>query len=45
MKTPAGRLGKPGDVAAAVLFLTSDEAEYITGQMLTVDGGRSLNLV
>jgi len=45
MKTPAGRLGKPADVAAAVLFLTSDEAEYITGQMLTVDGGRSLNLV
>ena len=44
-KTPLGRLGKPGDVAAAVLFLTSDEAEYITGQALTVDGGRSLNLV
>jgi len=45
LKTPAGRLGKPGDVAAAVLFLASDEAEYITGQMLTVDGGRSLNLM
>jgi 3-oxoacyl-[acyl-carrier protein] reductase len=44
-KTPAGRLGKPGDVAAAVLFLTSDEAGYITGQSLTVDGGRSLNLI
>ena len=44
-KTPAGRIGKPEDVAAAALFLTSDEAEYITGQMLTVDGGRSLNLV
>ena len=44
-KTPAGRLGRPGDVAAAVLFLTSDEAEYVTGQALTVDGGRSLNLV
>ena len=44
-KTPVGRLGKPGDVAAAVLFLTSDAAEYITGQALTVDGGRSLNLI
>ncbi len=44
-KTPAGRIGKPSDVAAAVLFLTSAEAEFITGQALTVDGGRSLNLV
>ncbi len=44
-KTPAGRIGTPQDVAAAVLFLTSDDAGYITGQMLTVDGGRSLNLV
>jgi len=44
-KTPAGRLGKPSDVAAMVLFLTSPEAEYVTGQALTVDGGRSLNLV
>ena len=44
-KTPVGRLGKPSDVAAAVLFLTSDAAEYITGQALTVDGGRSLNLI
>lgn len=44
-KTPAGRLGTPDDVAAAVLFLLSDEAQYITGQTLTVDGGRSLNLV
>jgi 3-oxoacyl-[acyl-carrier protein] reductase len=44
-KTPLGRLAEPRDIAAAVLFLTSDEAEYITGQALTVDGGRSLNLV
>jgi NAD(P)-dependent dehydrogenase (short-subunit alcohol dehydrogenase family) len=44
-KTPIGRIGQPGDVAAAVLFLSSDEAEFITGQALTVDGGRSLNLV
>lgn len=36
---PAGRLGTPDDVAAAVLFLASPEAAYITGQTLTVDGG------
>ena len=44
-KTPVGRLAEPEDVAAAVLFLTSAESGYVTGQSLTVDGGRSLNLV
>lgn len=44
-KTPAGRIGTPQDIAGAVLFLTSADAAYITGQMLTVDGGRSLNLM
>ncbi len=36
---PAGRLGKPEDISPAVLFLASQEAGYITGQTLTVDGG------
>ena len=34
-----GRAGTPADVAAAVIFLASDEAAYITGQVLSVDGG------
>jgi 3-oxoacyl-[acyl-carrier protein] reductase len=37
--TPLGRLGEPEDVARAVRFLCSDEASYITGEVLLVDGG------
>jgi 3-oxoacyl-[acyl-carrier protein] reductase len=37
--TPLGRLGSAEDVAKAVLFLASDDAAFITGQVLTVDGG------
>ncbi len=36
---PLGRIGSPDDIAAAALFLASDEAGYITGQTITVDGG------
>lgn len=36
---PLGRMGTPADVAAAVCFLASDEASYITGQILAVNGG------
>jgi len=39
MKIPLGRLGTPQDIAAAVAFLASKEASYITGQILVVDGG------
>jgi 3-oxoacyl-[acyl-carrier protein] reductase len=38
-RTPAGRLGEPADVAAAVLFLTDPAAAFITGHVLVVDGG------
>jgi 3-oxoacyl-[acyl-carrier protein] reductase len=38
-RVPAKRLGTPADVAAAVLFLASRDAGYVTGQVLTIDGG------
>jgi 3-oxoacyl-[acyl-carrier protein] reductase len=41
---PMKRLGKPEDVAAVVLFLTSAAASYVTGQIITVDGGLSLGI-
>jgi Dehydrogenases with different specificities (related to short-chain alcohol dehydrogenases) len=40
--TPLGRLGTPEEVAAAVAFLCSEAAGYITGAVLAVDGGLSM---
>jgi len=40
--TPLGRLGEPTDVAGAVRFLCSDEASFITGEVLLVDGGMGM---
>lgn len=41
-RLPWGRIGTPDDIAAAVAFLASDEADYITGAVLRVDGGLTL---
>lgn len=42
---PTGKMGKVEDIAAAVTFLASDDAEFITGQVLHVDGGKSCGLL
>ena len=42
-RIPIGKIGKPEDIAHAAVFLASDEASYITGQTITVDGGRVIN--
>jgi NAD(P)-dependent dehydrogenase (short-subunit alcohol dehydrogenase family) len=39
--TPVGRVGRPEDIAAACAFLVSDDAGYITGQIIGVNGGRN----
>ena len=39
---PMGRTGKPEDVAEAVAFLASEQAGYITGEVLRVDGGMAM---
>jgi NAD(P)-dependent dehydrogenase (short-subunit alcohol dehydrogenase family) len=42
-RIPMGRFGQPKDVAYAALFLTSDEASWINGASLVVDGGITVN--
>ena len=41
-KIPIGRIGKPEDIANAVMFFVADEAGYITGQVICVDGGMAM---
>ncbi len=41
--TPLGRLEQPGDLVGAVIFLSSDDSDFITGQTLVVDGGRYMH--
>lgn len=41
-QVPNGRFGEPGEIAAAVAFLVSEEAGYVTGQTLAVDGGMTM---
>ena len=43
-RVPLGRIGDPADIADVVVFLLSDKARYITGQVLTVDGGMTVAL-
>ncbi len=40
--TPVGRAGRPDEIAAAAAFLASEAASYITGQLIVIDGGNSI---
>ena len=39
---PLGRIGKPDEIGKAALYFTSDDASWVTGAVLTVDGGESI---
>ena len=41
-RIPAGKLGEGADIAAAVVYLASEEASYVTGQTLHVNGGMAM---
>ena len=40
---PVGRPGSPDEVAGAIAYLASESASYITGQLITIDGGNSIS--
>ena len=41
-RIPAGRMGNPEDIAAAVVYLASDEAAYVTGETIQINGGMAM---
>lgn len=43
-RTPAGRWGQPDEIAGLAVFLASSAADYVTGQLITIDGGMSVSL-
>jgi gluconate 5-dehydrogenase len=43
-RTPAGRWGQPDEIAGLAVFLASSAADYVTGQMIMIDGGMSVAL-
>ena len=45
IQQPAGRIGNPDDIAAMTLFLCSDEAGFITGENITIDGGMTRQMI
>ncbi|MDF2962706.1 MAG: 3-ketoacyl-ACP reductase [Paenibacillus sp.] len=45
LQHPVGRVGKPEDIAAACLYLTGEQAGFITGQNLIIDGGMTINMI